>query len=59
MPKEEKNVRHSQTVRIKTKEQRQSNTQNDESNENETLNQEETSIINNETSISAPPIHRQ
>jgi len=30
-------------------------TNNDETNENESLNQEESSIINNETSIPAPP----
>ena len=33
----------------------QANAQNDETDENESLNQEESSIINNETSIPAPP----
>ena len=55
MPKGKKHARQAQTVRVKTNEQRQSNTQNDETNVHESLNQEESSIINNETSIPAPP----
>ena len=48
---------HKKTVKATGKrvELSQANAQNDETNENESLNQEESSIINNETSIPAPP----
>jgi hypothetical protein len=50
-----KSKKKTEGVTAKRVELSQSRTINDETNENESLNQEESSIINNETSIPAPP----
>ena len=56
MGRVKRQVSHLQKARETLLSQQQNDdTNNDESNENESLNQEETSIINNETSIPAPP----
>ena len=55
MGKKSKSHKKTEKAIAKRVELSQANTQNDETNENESFNQEETSIINNETSIPAPP----
>ena len=56
MGRVKRQVSHLKTARVTLLSQQQINDiNNDDTNENESLNEEETSIINNDTSIPAPP----